>query len=664
MNDLYVHIDIESRSRCDLKAHGAYNYAMDPSTEILFISWAVEDEAPHLWDWRDPFPDTLRVIFEDIADGGDYVFKAHNAAFERLMFKYVLTRQVGTPVLEIQCFYCTACQARANALPDKLELCARALGGREQKSFKGAQLIAKLSIPNKDTGEFLEDPVLLREFGQYCKQDVRTERDIGEYMRDLTLAERIDYVVSEEINDRGIQVDVPFAEVVVGYAEAEKDLLKRKTAILTKGEVLTPGSPKFTTWVYERLDDKHQPIMETTSNKSGFTFDADCVSHLYEVWNDLSDDLRTAVQLKALSSKSSVSKFKAMVDRSGEDERVRGAFILYGGGQTHRYSSRGLQLHNMARDTNEDPFGVRDQFLDGTVDKDDLFSLLKSMIRPSIMPAEGKALVCMDWSSIEAIVLPWSSGDPRAEKALNVFRRGQDVYVETAKALPWDDRQLGKVTVLSMGYGGGVGAFQSMAKNYGVAIPDYEADLIKVAWRRANPWAPAWWKTLETAAKLAMRDPGVMKAAGKVHYVYTPSDRQLNGNLWCVLPSGTILCYPQARLVYDDDWGQFEIHCIKASLRPKKEATYWPRMKLWGGLLAENVTQAIAGDLLREALVRVRTWSDEVVLHCHDEIVLEVPLSESDIAMSDLKAEMLVVPSWAQGMPLACEGWTGDYYRK
>ena len=650
----YCHIDIESRSRCDLKAMGGYNYAMDPSTEILFISWAVGRENPWLWDWRDPFPSALMDMFLD----DSIIFKAHNAAFERLMFQYVLHRQVGTPVLPIERFYCTAVQARANSLPDKLDLCARALGAREQKDFRGAQLISKLSIPDKETGEFLEDPGLLVEFGEYCRQDVRTERSVNANMRDLTDVERLDYVVSEEINDRGIMVDVDFAEVAVTYADDERALLKSKVLVLTNQQIHTCGSPKFTTWVYKRLDDRHQPIMETTANKSGFTFDADCVSQLYAVWGELSKDVQEAIELKALSSKSSVSKFQAMLDRSGPDDRVRGAFILYGAGQTHRYSSRGLQVHNMARDTHADPHGVWESFIDGSVDKNNLFTLLKSMIRPSLMPREGFNFVCLDWSSIEAIVLRWSTQDPRAARVLDIFRQGRDIYIETAKQLPWDDRQLGKVTVLSMGYGGGIGAFQSMAKNYGVAISDEDANTIKFAWRHANPWAVDWWKALEKCAKSAMRDPGVKHSAGVVSYVFTA------GNLWCILPSGTILCYPQAAMVFNEDWNQFEIHCIKASIRPKKGVREWPRMVLWGGFLAENVTQAIAADLLREALLRVRGWSDEVVMHTHDEILLEVPLSESEMAMSDLRAEMLVVPEWASGMPLACEGWTGDYYRK
>ena len=655
----YVHIDIESRSRCDLKAHGAYNYARDPSTIILFISWAVGDEDPHLWDWRDPFPTVLMALFHN----PDVIFKAHNAAFERLMFEYVLHRQVGTPIIPISRFYCTAVQARANALPDKLELCARALGAREQKDHRGMALIRALSVPDKESDLFCENDTLLREFGQYCKQDVRTERAISETMRELTPAEREDYVVSEEINDRGLMVDVEFAKVVVGYSEAEKALLKNRVVQLTKGEVPSCGSPKFPIWIHARLEDKHKGLVESTSNKCGFCFDASRVAHLYEVINDLSPEVQEGLKIRAMASKTSVSKFKAMVNRADDCDRVCGALILYGAGQTHRYASRGLQLHNLPRDTAPDPFTIRDQFIDGTVDKDDLFALLKSMIRPSIMPADGKMLVCIDWSSIEAIVLPWSTDDPRAYEYMGVFRRKEDVYVQEATKVGVS-RQVGKVVVLSMGYGGGVGAFQSMAKNYGVSMPDEEANAIKVAWRRANPWAPDWWKALEAAAKQAMRDPGVIYAVGRVQYVYLGSGRQLPGNLWCILPSGTMLCYPQARLVYDDDWGQFEIHCIKSSLRPKADDPQWPRMKLWGGLMSENITQAIAGDLLREALIRVREWSDEVVLHVHDEIVMEVPEADAEDVYADLHDEMLVVPSWATGMPLACEGWIGDYYRK
>jgi DNA polymerase len=651
-----LHIDIESRSRVDLKTAGVYNYAMDPSTEILFIAWAIGADPIQLWYFKDPFPKELGMYFEM----EDLTICAHNAAFERLMFWYILCPEQDIPEPALERFYCTAALARANALPDKLELCARALGGQEQKDHRGARLIQQLSIPNKETGEFNEDPALMYEFGQYCKQDVATERDICRHMRDFTPAEVLDYIVSEEINDRGIMVDVDFAQVVVGYAKREKAEVARRTAILTKGQIATPGSPKFTEWVYERLEDAHQPIMETTANKSGFTFDSTAVDHLFNINDELSGEVQQAIRLKAMASKSSVSKFQNMVHRAGEDDRVRGAFVLYGAGQTHRYSSRGLQVHNLPRDTASDPFEIRGEFIDGTVDGEELFTKLKSMVRPTLMPRDDCTFVCQDWSAIEARVLPWLSDDRRAEKVLDVFRRGEDIYLAAAEDLPDQDRQLGKVTILSMGFGGGVGAFQTMAHNYGVYISDGDANRIKVAWRKANPWAPDFWHALEDGAKRAVRNPGVTLHVGRVRYVC------INGVLYCILPSGTMLSYPKVTLKLEE--GKFgakmELSCLKASLRPKADAPDWPRMTLWGGILAENITQATAADLLRGALVRVREWSDEVVLHAHDEILMEVPYADAADAFVDLGDEMLVVPDWAEGLPLAVGGWTGDYYRK
>ena len=652
-----LHIDIESRSRIDLKTQGAYKYAMSPTTEILFIAWAIDNDDVQLWYFRDPFPEELRRHFEN----PDVTIYAHNAAFERLMFWYILCPEHNLPEPSLDRFYCTAVQARANALPDKLELCARALGGTEQKDYRGARLIQLLSIPDKETGEFSEDAALMREFGQYCEQDVRTERSIGNRMRELTADELADYIVSEEINDRGIMVDVEFATVVVGYADREKAEVARQVALLTAGDIATAGSPKFTTWVYDRLEDNHQVLMETTATKSGFTFDSTTVDHLFSVYDELTPEVQSAIKLKALASKSPVSKFQGMINRADETDRVCGAFVLFGGAQTHRFSSRGVQLHNLPRDTAKNPYELRDSFIDGTVDRENLFQMLKSMVRPTIMPAPGKLLVCLDWSGIEARVLPWSTDSSAAEGVLDIFRRGEDIYLKAAEDLPGQDRQLGKVATLALGYQGGVTAFQSMARAYGVFIDDEHADQIKVAWRRANPWAVRWWSALEDAAKRAVRNPTVMMEVGRVRYVC------INDTLFCILPSGTMLSYPAVALRMEEGpWGpSINLSALKASLRPRADGNgEWPRMSLYGGLLCENITQAIAADILREGLRRVAEWSDETVMHVHDEITLEVDEASASDAYADLQDEMLVVPEWAEGLPLAVAGWTGDYYRK
>lgn len=655
------HIDIETRSRVDLKTAGVYNYAKDLSTAVLCVSYALDDGDVRSWRRGQPFPDDLREIFADES----VMLYAHNAQFERLLFWYVLCPDYDLPEPALERFYCTAAQARANALPGGLGDCARCLGAAEQKDKRGEQLIKLLSIP-RDDGSFLEDDDLMQEFSDYCAQDVRTERSISSVMRELTLAELQEYWVSEQINDRGVRVDVEFANAVYQYSDAEQEDLKRQTAILTKGEVTTPRSPKMVELIHRLLPDTHKHYVETKRTKSGLTLDSNAVDALVDVQHELPPLVADLVELKALAANSSVSKFKTMAQRADpEDDRVYGAFLLFGAAQTHRFSSRGLQLHNMPRLTAEDPATLRDQIMAGGMDPAELMVGLKSMIRPTVQSAPGKVFVCLDWSGIEARGLPWLSADRRAESVLDVFRSGEDIYLVTAEMMG-EERLVGKVATLAMGYEGGVGAFQSMARNYSLDISDAQADEYKFKWRRANPWAPDFWKALQAAAFEAVRTPGTMVPVGRLHYACVPG--ALNGmdTLFCVLPSGTMLAYPDVRAELVD--GKFgprrELTCIKASRKPAEKQPDWPRMSLYGGLLAENATQGMCGDLLRDALVRTSEWSDEIVMHVHDEIVLEVFEEFAEDAMEDLREEMLVVPEWATGLPLDVSGWIGSYYRK
>ena len=647
-----VHIDIEARSRVNLLTEGVYHYAMDASTEVLCVAWAIDDGPVRSWRKGQMFPVELIKLFDDPST----IFYAHNAQFERLLFWYVLCLAHGLRKPDLEQFYCTATQARANALPAHLGDCARCLKVPQQKDKRGEQLIKLLSLPQAD-GSFLEDESLMDEFVEYCRQDVRTEMAITTNMRELTPAEQRDYWVSERVNDRGIRVDVELAEAVTLLADEEQADINRQIALLTKGKVLKSRSPKMAQWVYARLPDEAKGYMEDTSKKSGLCFDAAVVDNLLQC--QLSGDVEEAVKLKAAASMSSVAKFKAMAMRSRpDDHRVRGAFILYGAGQTHRFSSKGLQVHNFPRDTDDDPETTRYWLMDGV--QEGLLPKLKGMLRPSIQAAPGCVFVQNDWSGIEARVLPWVTSDPQAEKTLDVFRAGEDIYLVTA-AMMDESRLVGKVATLAMGYQGGVGAFQSMAKNYRLNVSDTDAERYKRKWRDANPWAVRFWALIQQQALRAVENPGAMYRAGKVSYVYVA------GTLWCILPSGTILSYPDARVSYDDDpvYGpQKNLSCIKASLKPKKGQEDWPRMNLYGGLLTENVVQGIAGDLLRECLTRIEDWSDEVVMHVHDEIIMEVPAAEADLAMEDLTAEMLHIPDWAKGLPLEVSGWIGGYYRK
>ena len=285
--------------------------------------------------------------------------------------------------------------------------------------------------------------------------------------------------------------------------------------------------------------------------------------------------------------------------------------------------------------------------------------VLKSMLRPALLADKGKHLVVADWAAIEARVTPWASNTNSGAAKLDIFAKGEDVYKHNASAtfrVPYgdvtgDQRQIGKVQELACGFAGGVGAFASMGRIYNVILTESESRKMVDGWRRANPWAPVYWDALERAYLAAMRNPGKEFSAGRVTYLY---DRQ---HLWYVLPSGRVLCYPFARF---DEEGN--ITYAKASWKPAADAKEWPRARLWRGLACENITQAVANDLLRHSLMRLEEEGLDVVLHVHDEIVLET--AEPEAAAAALLKIMTTAPAWAYGLPLNAEVATMTRYGK
>jgi DNA polymerase len=353
---------------------------------------------------------------------------------------------------------------------------------------------------------------------------------------------------------------------------------------------------------------------------------------------------------------SSVAKFSRLFDLADEEHRVRGAFVFAGGSATGRASSYGAQVHNFTRQCADDPEAVRHAMVRGhkIVPKfgKRITDVLKGMLRPAIIPDKGKQFVVADWSAIEGRVNPWLS--TRGKEKLEIFKSGLDVYKTNASAtfrVTYDDvskdqRQVGKVQELACGFGGGLGAFAAMGRVYGINLPEFEARKMVDAWRRANPWAVYFWDTLEIAYRRALRNKGEIFYAGRISYLF---DGQ---HLWYSLPSGRVLCYPFARFEND------EITYAKASWKPAADAKEWPRARLWRGLACENVTQAVAHDLLREAIRQF----DNVVLHIHDEIVLESDNPQED--KIKLEHVMKTPPAWADGLPLDVEATVMQRYGK
>ena len=647
-------LDFETRSRCDLKARGVYNYAQDASTEVLCMSYAFGDGEVTTWLPGDPFPDLVRNHTGQI--------RAHNAAFERLIFWYVL--QID---FKLEQFYCTASQARANCAPGSLEDVGRFAGAGIKKDHKGSQLIRLLSIPQAD-GQFRVDPAKMAEMVAYCEQDVRAMRAFSQAMRDLSADELTDYHVNERINDRGVLLDLPLAQAAVRYAGAEMAEIQDIVREVTDGVITSVRSPKMRGWVLGRVGP--EALKLATVIKDGvpkLSIDRNVRASLLvladenpaEVPPDVAEVIQCADDLWA----SSVAKFSRAASLADEeDHRVRGAFVFAGGAATGRASSYGLQVHNFPRVCADDPETVRQAIVRGhqivPLHGKRVTDVLKRMLRPSLMASPGKSLVVADWASIEARVTPWASNLPAGVDKLDLFRSGEDIYKVNAAAtyrvavadVTKAQRQVGKVQELACGFAGGVGAFAAMGRVYSVVMAESEARRMVNAWRLANPWSVPYWQDLERAYTAALRYPGDEYSAGRVTYY---CDGQ---HLWYILPSGRVLCYPFARL--DEDGPTY----AKAAWKPAADAKEWPRARLWTGLACENITQAIAHDLLRDALRRLDLAGHEVVLHVHDEIVLEC--EDAPRAAAALLDIMRTPPAWAEGLPLDAEVATMTRYGK
>lgn len=682
-------LDLETRSRVDLKKQGAYVYRDCPDHRVLIAGYALDMATPKaaIVPASGKLPTELRNMLAD----PHVQVRAHNAAFDRLQLK-----EQAPP---IDRWYCTAAQARAIALPGKLDDLSRALLGPVEKDKRGLRLIQMLSIPNKETGEFCNDKGLMQEFADYCAQDIVTMRHYSMNMPELRDVDLLAYHANERINDRGLPIDTELCELALQYAEAEEKRAQGAIYKLTAGAVRTVRGKKLTDWVHKRLGPAlckqmeviriqkaymeqkgtgaggmvDGPGAETGRNRNyaddddaeereGLSLAADIRETLLEIAKAdptvIAPTVMAVIEEAEAGSMMSTTKFQVMLNRVSADGRLRGAFMFNGAYQTNRFSSTGAQVHNFPREVAADPEAVLRDMRQGKP-LPGVLKTLKSMLRPAIAPRDGKVIVRADWNAIEARGLPWLVDTPEAERYMAAFTEaGRDIYVEQAVAAGLGEaRQPGKVVVLSLGYGGAAGALARMARNYGITISD--ADGVVQRWRQANPWVShkkwGWWAQLRQAAMWAMKRRGEAPA-GRVTL------QKAGANLVMTLPSGRQMHYPYAE-VAEGAYGD-EIQYLKASWKPKKDAPSWPQARLWHGVLAENATQAACADLLREALVRAEKAGIEVIGHVHDEVITESLPSKSKASGRALSRCMLTPPAWAKGLPLKVEVDISPRFRK
>jgi DNA polymerase len=660
-----LHLDFETRSAADLKAVGLAKYAEDPSTDVMCIAFAFDDEPVQLLET----PSVLPQRVTDHVVGGGLVY-AHNAAFERAIWEHV-GGGYGWVDIKPEQMRCTMAMAYAMGLPGSLDGAAAALGIEQRKDAKGARVMLQLAKPRKvveHTPEhdgatgwiehvWWDDPAKLQILYDYCKQDVEVERALHKRMMELSPDEQSLWLLDQHINARGIQVDREAIDAAIELVTAEKARLDQAMREIT-GNVVAGCTDvaQLTNWL------RYRGVSLPGVAK------ADVVALLD---GDLPDDCRTALKLRQEAAKSSTAKLTAMRDRAGSDGRMRGLF-QYHGAATGRWAGRGPQPHNFPRPAIlHDQADIEDviahfgepEYL--RVFYGDPVPLVADCMRGMIVAAPGHTLICCDYSNIEGRVLAWLAGE---EWKLDAFRAfdagtGPDLYrlaYARAFGIRVEDvdahmRQMGKIMELALGYGGGVGAFQAMARAYGVRIHDDHADELKHAWRGAHAQVVKFWADLERAAIRAVTDGGVHRAG--------PIAFKVKGSfLWCQLPSKRVLCYPYPQLQdKETPWGKTVQQLTYMSVNGVTQK--WERCATYGGSLAENVTQAVARDILVAGMRACEAAGYPVVMHVHDEIVAEVPLS-ADLGVDKMSTLMCNAPQWAAGLPIAAAGWTGRRYRK
>ena len=635
-------LDLETRSQCDLKSSGAYQYSRHPSTEVICMSYAFDDGPVTTWFFEDsPFP---QVVADYIGTGGEVY--AHNAAFERQIFDNVL--QIS---IQLTQWRCSSARALARGLPASLgDLCI-ALDLPLQKQTEGTRLIREYSRPGFLTEWKPGDKELMRD---YCEMDVATMRMAMLVVPDITPDQWRQYHITEDINDHGVPVDIEFAQAALERSEEIRADVNARLAALTGGAVVkhTQRKDRDAWFIRCFTEDQLAPVMR----KGKVAFDREIRAALLGS-PETPDKLRRFAELIEDAGGSTVAKYQAMVD-THVSGRVRGSLIWSGAASTGRFSSRGLQLQNFKRNVMDNPQEKIDLVLAGAPLTNPSDTLAR-LVRSAIYSPEG--VTASDYSQIEARVLPWLSNDPQAEDLLQVFWSGGDIYMETANRSPifqqmWDPRQAAKQGVLACGFGGGHRAVQNMARNYGIKLDEDSAQAIVDAWRDANPWAKPFWYGLIRAAQNAVASPGQMFEHGRLAFMYTYPDW-----LWMRLPSGRCIAYPQPRWEMDqapwEDEPSEKLTVLWGSGK-RKAGQPWPRRALSHIILSDNATQAAAADLMREAIVRAYDAELPVLFSVHDELVVEGTCAEQ------LHEIMIQQPTWADGLPIDADTKESERYGK
>ncbi len=681
--------DFETYSECDLRVSGLHNYAMHPSTGAHCMSYGPDPEHVKIWIEGEPFPEDL----QDHIDAGG-VLTAWNAQFEWAIWNLCCVSRYGWKPLPISQVRCSMVRAYAMALPGALEDAAPALGVDQRKDAAGHRIMLQLAKPKKDGSMWRRDDDSLDKFLKlydYNRQDVRTELACLERLMELSPSENALWELDHKINNRGVMCDLASVDKAITIIQSEQKRLNGEMLQVTGGVVSSCNEVQVLgKWIKSQgvemdglakadvlnaLAGIKEEVLSSEDSSVEFTLTAEIPS--------LPPAVRRALELRQEAAKSSTAKLVAMREKASDDGRLRNLHQFHAA-STGRWAGRGVQTQNLPRprlETKQKDIDAMFELLDNKEMFDFFYgpsmAAVSDCIRGMLVAEEGNELVACDFSQVEARALPWLSGQ---DNVLEVFRTHGKIYEHAASGIyhipmeevNWFQRLVGKVSELALQYGGSVGAFQSMARNYNVNIPDSEANEIKDNWRAANKKRVSYWYALERAALDAMESSGVFEvgpAGRRVKF------RKSGSFLWMLLPSGRTLCYPYPEIrTVTTPWGAEKealTFMTIVDMAQKKKIIHdpnskgrWQRVSTHGGPLAENATQGFCRDLLATAMTAIEAEDIPIVLHVHDEPVAEVKRFRAQYALERMIAIMSTTPSYAPGLPLAAEGWHGRRYRK
>ena len=657
-----LHIDIETYSPEPIADSGLYRYAMHPDFEILLVAYAIDEEPVQIIDLAtgSKLPDW----FVEALLSPQVRKVAHNAAFERVCLTMYL-RRLGVLYkdewLLPEQWHCTMVQASRCGLPMSLAGAGEALGLERQKMTEGKTLIKVFCTPHKaKSGLFGETERVLpserpedwQTFKDYCVRDVDVERQIDDATVWLLSPdwELELYAADQRINDRGVLVDTDLAREAVKVGAVITARLNEEAMKLTG--LSNPNSvSQLKAWLSEATG----VSLESLSKKD--------LPDIRKATND--PRVHRVLDIRAQLGKSSNAKYEAMLACVGADDRVRGLLQFYGA-RTGRWAGRLVQLQNLPQNHIPDLDFARQALKDGDIEMLELGygnvpDTLSQLIRTAFVAPEGKTLAVCDFSAIEARTLAWLAGE---EWVLDTFRSGGDIYCATASQMfhvPVEKhgrnaelRQKGKIAVLALGYGGGVGALDAMGGQRLGMTEQEEQDTVS-KWRMANPSIVAYWRNVEDAALTIIRGYAQTVEVGRI--LFTKYDHWL----LCQLPSGRMIAWPHA----EETVNRFG----SPSIRYKginQTTNKWCWLETFGGKLTENITQAVARDCLADVILRVETGCKNIgiVFHVHDEIVAEVSADHAARALEIIQEAFAKVPAWATGLPLRGAGYVTPYYLK